>query len=404
MAVRLPELGELRSVPGVRIGTACAGIKQSARADLVVMALVEGTRVAGVFTRSAFKAAPVQLCERHLASGAIRALLINSGNANAATGDAGIADAMRCCTWVGSALGIDPQSVLPFSTGVIGSRLPLDKLEGGIAAAADRLGDAWEPASRAIMTTDTGPKALSTTCVVDGRSITVTGCAKGAGMIKPNMATMLAYVATDIGVAQPLLDRLVREVNEASFNRISIDGDTSTNDSFVLIATGAAGVEIDSAQHRGYAALKKAVRDVAVELAQRIVRDGEGATKFVTVTVCGGKSKAECLAVAYTIAESPLVKTALFASDPNWGRFCMAIGRSGIKDLDTRTVSLHIGGVCVAKEGMIAPTYTEEQGALAMAADEIVVKVDLGRGKSAETVWTCDLSYDYVKINAEYRT
>ncbi len=368
------------------------------------MSLVEGARVAGVFTRSAFRAAPVLLCQRHLAEGPPRALLVNSGNANAATGDLGIADAVRCCNWVAKGLGVDPRAVLPFSTGVIGPRLPLEKLESGIADALGCLGDDWRPAALAIMTTDTAPKALSKSVQVDGCTVTVTGCAKGAGMIKPDMATMLAYIATDAGIEQRLLERMIREVSETTFNRITIDGDTSTNDSFVLIATGVSGVHLESAKDRGYREVKNAIAEVASQLAQRIVRDGEGATKFVTVNVTGGKARAECLAVAYTIAESPLIKTALFASDPNWGRFCMAIGRAGVKDLDPSRVSLHLDEVCVAERGMIASTYTEEAGARVMAKDEITVRVDLGRGKAAETVWTCDFSYDYVKINAEYRT
>jgi glutamate N-acetyltransferase/amino-acid N-acetyltransferase len=404
MAVNLPPVSDLRPVPGVRIGTSCAGVKQTARDDLVVMEFAPGTCIAGVFTRSAFKAAPVQVSQRHLARGAIRAFVINSGNANAATGEAGIQDALRCCERVARRLGISAEAVLPFSTGVIGVRLPVEKIERGIDDATARLAADWLPAARAIMTTDTAPKALSASTEIGGRTVTVTGIAKGAGMIKPDMATMLAYVATDASIAQPCLERLVRRVNEKSFNRISIDGDTSTNDSFVLAATGSSGVTIDDVRSPGYRQIERLLTSVATGLAQRIVRDGEGATKFVTVRVGGARSRREALRVAYTIAESPLVKTALFASDPNWGRFCMAIGRAGIADLDTAGVSLHLDDVCVAERGMIASTYTEARGAGVMAKDEFTVSVELGRGRSRETVWTCDFSYEYVKINAEYRT
>jgi glutamate N-acetyltransferase/amino-acid N-acetyltransferase len=404
MAVNLPPVSDLRPVPGVRIGTSCAGVKQTARDDLVVMEFAPGTCIAGVFTRSAFKAAPVQVSQRHLARGAIRAFVINSGNANAATGEAGIQDALRCCERVARRLGISAEAVLPFSTGVIGVRLPVEKIERGIDDATARLAADWLPAARAIMTTDTAPKALSASTEIGGRTVTVTGIAKGAGMIKPDMATMLAYVATDASIAQPCLERLVRRVNEKSFNRISIDGDTSTNDSFVLAATGSSGVTIDDVRSPAYRQIERLLTSVATGLAQRIVRDGEGATKFVTVRVGGARSRREALRVAYTIAESPLVKTALFASDPNWGRFCMAIGRAGIADLDTAGVSLHLDDVCVAERGMIASTYTEARGAGVMAKDEFTVSVELGRGRSRETVWTCDFSYEYVKINAEYRT
>ena len=405
MAVNLPPLGELASIRGIHIGTACAGIKQTKRDDLVVMALDAGSRVSGVFTQSAFKAAPVRVCEDHLLRQAPRAILINSGNANAATGKDGIEDALQCCRWVADALDVAAQSVLPFSTGVIGQRLPLPKLRDGIPRAAAGLGTAWEPAARAIMTTDTGPKALSSSIRVDGIDIAVTGIAKGAGMIRPDMATMLAYVGTDAAVSQRCLDRIVREAADASFNRITVDGDTSTNDSFILIATGAAGnAEVDSESHPGYVSLRDGIVAVARELAQRIIRDAEGATKFVTVEVNGGRTPAECLQVAYTVGQSPVIKTAMFASDPNWGRFCMAIGRAGVDGLDPDRVSLHLDDVCVARGGMIAPDYTEEAGARVMSQAEFVVRIDLGRGSARETIWTCDFSYEYVRINAEYRT
>jgi glutamate N-acetyltransferase/amino-acid N-acetyltransferase len=403
VAVNLADPGELLPISGVEIGTACAGIKQTQRDDLVLMRLAPGTTVAGVFTRNAFCAAPVHVCRRHLAAGGIRALLINSGNANAATGAAGMDDALQCCGWAAETLGVPKESVLPFSTGVIGQRLPLPKIRSGITAAGGLTGD-WLAAARAIMTTDTTAKALSRTVTLAGRSVRITGIAKGAGMIKPDMATMLAYIGTDAAVEPNCLERLVSEAAAASFNRITVDGDTSTNDSFVVIATGTAGnapVESDGPE---YAVLRDAIGGVARELAQRIIRDGEGATKFITVTVAGGRDHTECLKVAYTVAESPLIKTAMFASDPNWGRFCMAIGRAGVDDLDVESVALYLDDVCIARGGMIAADYTEQAGAAVMARPEFTVLIELGRGSVTETVWTCDLSYDYVRINAEYRT
>ena len=405
MAVNLPALKALIPIRGVRIGTTCADIKQTQRDDLVVMALAEGTRVAGVFTQSAFKAAPVQICQTHLRSSMPRAILINSGNANAATGADGRNDALQCCRWVGGSLAVSAEAVLPFSTGVIGQRLPLAKFADGIPVACGGLDRGWDRAARAIMTTDTGPKAVSKTVDVDGARISITGIAKGAGMIRPDMATMLAYIATDAAVSQAILADLVRHAADASFNRITVDGDTSTNDSFLLIATGAAGnAPIASTTQRGYGAFRDAIVEVARDLAQRIIRDAEGATKFVTVSVEGGRSDRECLSVAYTVAQSPLIKTAMFASDPNWGRFCMAIGRAGVDGLDVDRVALYLDDVCVARNGMIASSYTEQAGARVMAQPEFTVRIDLGRGTARETVWTCDFSYDYVKINAEYRT
>jgi glutamate N-acetyltransferase/amino-acid N-acetyltransferase len=406
VAVNLPPLGTLEPIKGIRIGTTCAGIKQTKRDDMVVLLLDAGVQVSGVFTQSAFKAAPVRICERHLAAGKPRAMVINSGNANAATGSAGMEDALQSCRWVAEGLGLRAEEVLPFSTGVIGQRLPLGKMGEGIAAACRQLGDRWNSAALAIMTTDTGPKALSRTVDLEGGvPVTITGMAKGAGMIRPDMATMLAYIGTDAAVSRDCLDALVRQAADASFNRITVDGDTSTNDSFIVIATGAAGnASIDSEDHPGYAPLREGITAVARELAQRIIRDGEGATKFVTVTVRGGRDAAECLQVAYTVAQSPLIKTAMFASDPNWGRFCMAIGRAGIVGLDADRVALYLDDVCVARGGMIAPEYTEQSGANVMAQDEFGVSIDLGRGAAAETVWTCDFSYEYVRINAEYRT
>jgi len=405
VAVNLPPLDTLEPIAGIRIGTACAGIKQTKRDDMVVMSFDAGAQVSGVFTRSAFKAAPVRICERHLEAGAPRAIVINSGNANAATGSAGMEDALQSCRWVADVLGVRAEEVLPFSTGVIGQRLPLGKIGEGIAAACRAMGGVWNGAALAIMTTDTGPKALSRTVDLGDVRVTITGIAKGAGMIRPDMATMLAYIGTDAAVSRACLDGLVKHAADASFNRITVDGDTSTNDSFVVIATGTAGNAcIDSEKHPAYAPLCEGITAVARELAQRIIRDGEGATKFITVTVRGGRDAAECLQVAYTVAQSPLIKTAMFASDPNWGRFCMAIGRAGIVGLDADRVALYLDDVCVARGGMIAPEYTEQSGARVMAQDEFTVCIDLGRGVAEETVWTCDFSYEYVRINAEYRT
>ena len=409
MAVNLPPLGALSPVPGVRLGTARAGVKASLpadRQDLVVMLLEPNSAVAGVFTRNAFRAAPVQLAEAAIARGGVRALVINSGNANAATAEPGREDAQRICDELADRASLPRGSVLPFSTGVIGVRLPVDRIVAALqpALAAARP-DGWGDAARAIMTTDTLPKAFSRRVSVAGAPVTITGIAKGAGMIRPDMATMLAYLCCDANVAPGCLDQLVRQVADASFNRITIDGDTSTNDSFVMVATGMADhPPISGADDPGHAELAAALTDVAMSLAQAVVRDGEGATKLVTVRVEGGSLSAECLKVAYTVAESPLIKTAVFAGDPNWGRFCMAIGRAGVVDLDTSRVDLYLDDVCVARGGLMADDYQEADGARVMARDEFQVRIDLGRGTATETVWTTDLSYDYVKINAEYRT
>jgi len=406
VAVNLPPLGELHAVPGVSLGTACAGIKRRTRDDLALFAFEPDTTCGGVFTRSGFRAAPVFVAEQHLAQQTVRAFIVNSGNANAATGARGVADARSCCRAVASALGIEEVSVLPFSTGVIGEPLPMERFLGGIPRTVELLRpDGWAAAAHAIMTTDTVPKALSHVIPIDGRVVTFTGIAKGAGMIRPDMATMLAFVATDAVVAKPLLQSLVRRAAERSFNRITVDGDTSTNDAFVVAATGKAGHQsIEAPDDPRADAVLEALCSVAETLAQWIVRDAEGATKFVTVRIEGGRSPGECLQVAYTIAQSPLVKTALFASDPNWGRFCMAIGRAGILDLAPEQVSLFLDDVCVAERGKIAASYTEAAGARVMAQPEFTVRVNLGRGTARESIWTSDLSYDYVKINAEYRT
>ncbi|NBC22813.1 MAG: bifunctional glutamate N-acetyltransferase/amino-acid acetyltransferase ArgJ [Gammaproteobacteria bacterium] len=412
MAVNLPPPGELHPVPGVAIGTTFAGIKNSAvaaapgRQDLVVVLLAEASTVAGVFTTNSFRAAPVLLAEEAIARGGVRALVINSGNANAATAAPGLEDARRVCEALADAAELPEGSVAPFSTGVIGVRLPVGRMVDALPAAVKSAApDRWPDAARAIMTTDTGPKAFSRRLEIGGATVTFTGIAKGAGMIKPNMATMLGYVCCDARISQGCLGELVRQVADRSFNRITIDGDTSTNDAFVVCATGQAQHPlIDGPADPGYEVLAEALTGISQDLAQAIVRDGEGATRFVTVRVEGGANAEECLRVAYTVAESPLIKTAVFAGDPNWGRFCMAIGRSGIADLDTSGVNLYLDDVCVARGGLMADDYTEADGARVMAQPEFTVRIELGRGAAAETVWTTDLSYDYVKINAEYRT
>ncbi len=397
---------ELLPVAGVRLGIAEAGIKKAGRKDLTVIALDPGTRVAGVFTRNRFCAAPVTVCRERLAAGGqIRALVINTGNANAGTGSQGLADARRTCAELARLLGCEEQAVLPFSTGVILEPLPMDRLLGGLPAAVADLAPAnWARAAEAIMTTDTVPKAVSKTITLEGRPITLTGIAKGSGMIHPNMATMLGFIATDAAVAPAALERLVGEVADASFNCITVDGDTSTNDAFILMATGRAGNPEIAHGSAAYAVLREAVTEVARRLAQAIVRDGEGATKFITIEVEGGASREECRQVAYAIARSPLVKTAFFASDPNLGRILAAIGYAGIEDLDVAAIRVHLGDVLVAENGGRAASYVEAEGARVMKEPEIRVRVELGRGTAAATVWTCDFSYEYVRINAEYRS
>jgi glutamate N-acetyltransferase / amino-acid N-acetyltransferase len=382
-------------VKGVRLGITEAGMRKSGRKDLLLFALAEGTRVAGVFTRNRFCAAPVQVAREHLGSGRpMRALVVNTGNANAGTGKTGIADARASCERAAQLLGCDPREVLPFSTGVIMEPLPLSRIVAGLpACVADLREDNWARAAEAIMTTDTVPKAVSRRA----GAATVTGIAKGAGMIRPDMATMLGFVATDAALSQAALERLVADAAARSFNRISVDGDTSTNDSFILVATGAAG-------RRGDAALREAVLEVSQGLAQSIVRDGEGATKFITVRVEKGRNEAECASVAYAIAHSPLVKTAFFASDPNLGRLLAAIGNSGIRGLDVGRVQLYLDDVEVARDGGRASGYREEDAKRVMEKCEIAVRVVLNRGRAETTVWTCDLSHEYVTINAEYRT
>jgi glutamate N-acetyltransferase/amino-acid N-acetyltransferase len=401
-----PAPNALHPVPGVSLGTAQAGMRKANRQDLLLIRLEEGATVAGVFTQNRFCAAPVVVCREHLATGRIRMLVVNTGIANAGTGEQGMQAARATCAAAAKLLACRPEQVLPFSTGVIMEPLPVERIVAGLPACVATLReDNWANAAQAIMTTDTLPKAASRRLAIDGRTVTVTGISKGAGMIRPNMATMLGFVATDAAVAQPLLRQLVREAADCSFNCVTVDGDTSTNDSFVLIASGRAGnAPIAHAGGAAYAALREAVTAVAVELAQAIVRDGEGATKFMTLRVEGGRDMAECKAVGYSIAHSPLVKTAFFASDPNLGRILAAIGNAGIGDLDVTCVKLWLDDVLVSENGGRAASYREEDGARIMKQEEITVRVDLARGKAQATVWTCDFSYDYVKINADYRS
>jgi glutamate N-acetyltransferase/amino-acid N-acetyltransferase len=401
-----PAADQLFPVAGVRLGVTAAHIRKKDRRDLTLVALDAGCTVAGVFTQNRFCAAPVQLCRKHLAAGqGIRALVINTGIANAGTGEPGRQAAQETCEAVGELLGIAAEQVLPFSTGVILEALPVDRLISGLPAAqTDLKADNWHAAAHAIMTTDTVAKAASRSLTVNGKKVTISGVSKGAGMIKPNMATMLGFVATDAGIAQPLLDQLVKEAADASFNCITVDGDTSTNDSFVMIASGQSGAGFAAESDAGWAEVKAAIIAVAVELAQAIVRDGEGATKFITVAVEGGQTVAECRQVGYAIGHSPLVKTAFFASDPNLGRILAAIGYAGIADLDVDGVKVWLDDVLVAENGGRAAAYREEDGARVMAQAEITVRVDLGRGAASAKVYTCDFSYDYVKINADYRS
>ncbi|MCP8634264.1 bifunctional glutamate N-acetyltransferase/amino-acid acetyltransferase ArgJ [Pseudomonas mosselii] len=405
MAVGLGPLPTLHPVPGFELGIASAGIKRPGRKDVVVMRCAEGSSVAGVFTLNAFCAAPVILSKQRV-QGTVRYLLTNTGNANAGTGAPGLAAAERTCAKLAELAGVPAESVLPFSTGVIGEPLPVEKIEGALQAALDNLSENhWAEAATGIMTTDTLPKGASRQFQYDGKTITVTGISKGAGMIRPNMATMLGYIATDAKVAPAVLKDLMLDGANKSFNRITIDGDTSTNDCCMLIATGKADVpEVTEASGALFEALKKAVFEVCMEVAQAIVRDGEGATKFVTVQVNGGGNHQECLDVGYAVAHSPLIKTALFASDPNWGRILAAVGRAGVPELDVSLIDVYLDNVCIASQGGRSPSYTEAQGSAVMAQEEITIRIELGRGQCSETIWTTDLSHEYVKINAEYRT
>jgi glutamate N-acetyltransferase/amino-acid N-acetyltransferase len=402
-----PSPSDLHAVTGVRIGTAMAGVRKANRRDLVVVVLDEGAAAAGVFTKNRFCAAPVQVCREHLQSGrGIRALVVNTGNANAGTGADGLARARSTCEALARLLDIEPGQVLPFSTGVIMETLPVDRVIAGMPSAlADLSADRWLEAAQGIMTTDTLPKAASRQVSIGGRTVTVTGIAKGAGMIRPNMATMLGFIATDAVIDSALLQPLLQEAADESFNRITIDGDTSTNDSFVLVATQRAGhAPIGSLASADGALLRNAVIDVSRMLAQAIVRDGEGATKFITVQVTGGRSADECRLAAYAIAHSPLVKTAFFASDPNLGRILAAVGYAGIEDLDQGRIDLFLDDVHVVVDGGRHPAYQEADGQRVMKQSEIAIRVDLHRGSAQATVWTCDLSHDYVSINADYRS
>jgi glutamate N-acetyltransferase/amino-acid N-acetyltransferase len=402
-----PDPASLLPVPGVRLGVTMAGVRKANRRDLTVIELAEGASVAGVFTANRFCAAPVQVCREHLAGGsAIRAVLINTGNANAGTGADGLARARQSCEALAGLMQIAPEQVLPFSTGVIMETLPVDRIVAGLPAALAALGsDQWSEAAAGIMTTDTLPKAASRQVQIQGKTVTLSGISKGAGMIRPNMATMLGFVATDAVIAPELLQPLVREAADLSFNRITIDGDTSTNDSFLLIATHQAGhapiTTLDSAEAQ---VLRQALIALSQQLAQAIVRDGEGATKFISVVVEGGRDEAECKLAAYAIAHSPLVKTAFFASDPNLGRILAAVGYAGIADLDQSLIELHLDEVHVVTRGGRHPDYREEDGQRVMKQSEITVRVGLNRGAASTTVWTCDLSHDYVSINADYRS
>jgi len=404
MAVGPDTLPELLPIKGFKIGIASAGIKRPGRRDIVVMELAEGSTVAGVFTKNAFCAAPVTLCKRHLAGGALRYLLTNTGNANAGTGKQGMADAITTCNELASRVGVSAEQIMPFSTGVIGEPLPVAKITGALdAAIADLTEDNWLNAAWGIMTTDTRAKGACEQVEIGGKTVTITGISKGAGMIKPNMATMLGYVATDAKVDQGLLQQWMSAATEQSFNRITVDGDTSTNDSCVLVATGASGAEVPASgvdADRFVAALNR----VMLQLAQLIVRDGEGATKFVEVRVSKAASVQEALDVAYTIAHSPLTKTALFASDPNWGRILACVGRAGLENLDLDALQIYLDQTCIVENGGRANSYTEEQGQAVMNQEDILIHVVLNRGDIVESVWTTDLSKEYVAINADYRS
>jgi glutamate N-acetyltransferase/amino-acid N-acetyltransferase len=402
----LPLAADLLPVAGLKIGVTEAGVRKAGRKDLTVMLLEPGCSVAGVFTTNRFCAAPVQVCREHLSDSDVRAVVINTGNANAGTGADGLARARETCAALAGKLGLDARQVLPFSTGVIMEPLPVDRIVAGLdAAIQDAREDQWLKAAEGIMTTDTQPKAFSATATVEGRKVTVTGISKGAGMIRPNMATMLGFIATDACIDASVMPALARELAEGSFNRVTVDGDTSTNDSLLLIATNKAGnTPIVDLQAEATASLKAALLLVARQLAQAIVRDGEGATKFIAVQVDGGQTEAECRLVAYAIAHSPLVKTAFFASDPNLGRILAAVGYAGIADLDQSLIELYLDDVHVATRGGRNPSYREEDGQRVMKQSEITVRVDLGRGTASQTVWTCDFSHDYVTINADYRS
>lgn len=394
----------LAPVAGIRLATTCAGIKYSDRKDLVIIELAEGTTTAGVFTQNEFCAAPVQVAKAHLQKASPKYLVINTGNANAGTGEQGLFDAKATCQAIAEQTGCQPEEVLPFSTGVIGVNLPMNIIKTGIVSACKKFSEqGWQDAAEGILTTDTVAKGLSTTFEVESKPITITGIAKGSGMIRPDMATMLAYIATDAEVSTEALQACLKNAANHSFNRITVDGDTSTNDACMLMATGKSGVAIKagSAECQN---LSEAIQDVCVELARAMVKDGEGATKLINIQVEQGATQQECLDVAYTVAHSPLVKTAFFASDPNWGRILAAVGRAGVSNLNLNAIEIYLDDVCIVENGGRSPSYTEEQGQAVMDKSEITITIKLARGTESETVWTCDFSYDYVRINAEYRT
>ncbi len=398
MAVGETFKGDIHPIPGVRLAAVESGIRYRNRLDLVLIEIAAGGSVAGVFTQNAFCAAPVSVARKNLDARDSRYFLINTGNANAGTGEQGALDALRCCQSLADIASVDISEVLPFSTGVIGERLPVEKIIAGIPDAFTSLDEsAWEQAARGIMTTDTRPKLVSRKIDVEGKSVSITGIAKGAGMIKPNMATMLAYVCTDAAIPRQQLQDIVRRASNKSFNRITVDGDTSTNDCCMLVATGKSSVAVN-------AGIESALLEVFQELAIALIKDAEGATKFITVNIEQGATSKECLAVAYAVAESPLVKTALFASDPNWGRILAAVGRAGLEDLDIKAIEIRLGEVLLVSGGQVDASYTEELGQREMDRDEITLTISLGRGETAETVWTSDLSHDYIRINADYRS
>ncbi|CAA0083931.1 Arginine biosynthesis bifunctional protein ArgJ [BD1-7 clade bacterium] len=405
MAVGDAPLPAFFAIDGIRIGTANAGVKQTERADVTVFEIAEGSTCAGVFTRNAFCAAPVHIAKANLAATAPRYWLVNTGNANAGTGQAGFEAAQACIDALAEKTGVAADTILPFSTGVIGEPLPSAKIVASLDDALKGLGESrWADAGSAIMTTDTRPKGAIREISIAGKTVRICGLSKGAGMIKPNMATMLSYVGTDAGVSSELLQSMLNEANRLSFNRITIDGDTSTNDSAVIVATGRSGVDVDALTAEEQLQFQTVLTDIYTELAQLIVRDAEGANKFVAVEVSGAASESEAEMVAYTVAESPLVKTALYASDPNWGRILAAVGRAGVESLAVENVSIRINGVLIAEQGGRAASYTEEAGVEALTPADLLINIDLERGSDKATVWTSDLSHEYVTINAEYRT
>ncbi len=405
MAVNISTLPIMHSVDGFRLGTAEAGIKYANCRDLVLMEIASGAAVAATFTKNAFCAAPVTLAKKNLAMVEPRYLLVNTGTANAGTGEQGLESAKKCCEMVANIAEVNGNEVLPFSTGVIGEQLPLDKFEQGIPKAYAALSESgWEDAAHGIMTTDTVPKGASEIIKIGGKDVVITGISKGSGMIKPNMATMLGYIATDANIDSPLLQQVLSAAVKKTFNRVTVDGDTSTNDSLVLVATRKTNAPEIKEDTEELILFAQAVERVCKILAQALIRDGEGATKFITIDAQNCQTEAEAEQVAFTIAHSPLVKTALFASDPNWGRILAAVGRSGVEDLDINKVSLFIGDTCLIKNGNPDPQYTEQAGQKEMDKEEITIIVDLQRGDGSAQVWTCDFSYDYVKINAEYRS